>query len=228
MYSGTTDGSMVRLLHEPQEDTVGMSLRTATQTVGMSLRTVDKTPETEQPGDSAGMSLRTAAQTVGMSLRTVDKTPETEQPGDSAGMSLRTATQTVGMSLRTVDKTPETEQPGDSAGMSLRTATQNRRHVVAGLPTRRLRTNGPGTSMLVCRCGLPNKESVDMSLRTVDTPSENQQPGDQHSGMSLRTARQREEVVCLQEVERVEALWTKPTSRNGGEIFQVTLEARTI
>ena len=26
--------------------------------------------------------------------------------------------------------------------------------------------------------------------------------------MSLRTARQREEVVCLQEVERVEALWT--------------------
>ena len=124
VYSGTTDGSMVRLLHEPQEDTVGMSLRTATQTVGMSLRTVDKTPETEQPGDSAGMSLRTAAQTVGMSLRTVDKTPETEQPGDSAGMSLRTATQTVGMSLRTVDKTPETEQPGDSAGMSLRTATQ--------------------------------------------------------------------------------------------------------
>ena len=52
------------------------------------------------------------------------------------------------------------------------------------------------------------KEIVDMSLRPVDTPSENQKPGHQHAGMLLRTARQREEVVCLQEVERVEALWT--------------------
>ena len=113
----------VRLLHEPQECTVGMSLRTATQTVDMSLRTVDKTPETEQPGDSAGMSLRTATQTVDMSLRTADTPSKNQQPGHQhAGMSVRTAKESVDMS------------------------------------TRRLRIKSPGTSMLVCRCGLPDKE----------------------------------------------------------------------
>ena len=58
----------------------------------MSLRTVDKTPETEQPGDSAGMSLRTATQTVDMSLRTADTPSKNQRPGHQhAGMSLRTA-----------------------------------------------------------------------------------------------------------------------------------------
>ena len=92
VYSGTTDGSMVRLLHEPQEDTVGMSLRTATQTVGMSLRTVDKTPETEQPGDRCWYVVadcRTNRRHVVADCR--QDVTETEQPGVSAGMSLRTA-----------------------------------------------------------------------------------------------------------------------------------------
>ena len=50
-------------------------------------------------------------------------------------------------------------------------------------------------------------DGVGMSLRTTDNTSENQEPGDS-AGMSLRTARHTREVPRLQEVERVEALWT--------------------
>ena len=134
-----------------------------------------------------------ASDAVGMSLRTADTTSQSQQPGVSVGMSLRTASTGVGMLLRTTDATSENKPPGDSAGMSLRTAdaTSESQH--------------PGdTAGMSLRTA---KESVDMSLRTVDTPSENQQPGDS-AGMSLRTASPREQGACLQEVERVEALWT--------------------
>ena len=145
-----------------------------------------------------------ASDAVGMSLRTADATSQSQQPGVSAGMSLRTASTGVGMLLQTTDATSENEPPGDSAGMSLRTAKES-----VGMSLRTAdatsESQHPGdTAGMSLRTA---KESVDMSLRTVDTPSENQQPGDS-AGMSLRTARPREQGACLQEVERVEALWT--------------------
>ena len=146
-----------------------------------------------------------ASDTVGMSLRTAGKTPEKQQPaGQSAGMSLRTARESVGMSLRTADTTSESQQPGDSVGMSLRTAKES---VGVSLRTADATSQSqqPGDSAgMSLRTA---KERVGMSLRTADTTSESQQPGDQHAGLSLRTARQREELTCLREVERVEALW---------------------
>ena len=145
-----------------------------------------------------------ASDAVGMSLRTAGTTSQSQQPGVSAGMSLRTASTSVGMLLRTADATSENEPPGDSAGMSLRTAKES---VGVSLRTADATSESqhPGdTAGMSLRTA---KESVDMSLRTVDTPSENQQPGDS-AGMSLRTARPREQGTCLQEVERVEALWT--------------------
>ena len=67
----------------------------------------------------------------------------------------------------------------------------------------------------VCRCGLPNPQLIilllvcrcgldGMSLRTAE-PTPNNNPA---AGMSLRTAEPTANNPCLQEVERVEALWT--------------------
>ena len=160
----------VRLLHEPQEDTVGMSLRTATQTVDMSLRTVDKTPETEQPGDSAGMSLRTATQTVDMLLRTADTPSKNQQPGH----------QHAGMSLRTVDTQSENQKPGHQhAGMSLRTAKES---VDMSLRTvgLRIKSRGPAFWYVVADC--QTKRGSSLSARSGACGSSLDKPTSRNGG----------------------------------------------
>ena len=178
----------VRLLHEPQEDTVGMSLRTATQTVDMSLRTVDKTPETEQPGDSAGMSLRTATQTVDMSLRTADTPSKNQQPGAPACWYVvadcqRKRRHVVADCRHAVW---ESKARAPACWYVVADCQRKRRHVVADCrhAVWESKARAPACWYVVADCQRKRRHVV------ADCRSENQKPGDQHSGMSLRTAKE--------------------------------------